>query len=602
MLSSIELQPSNQTLRLVNRDRLVVQRVRVISDEKLISKTEAARPQQNLFNNFSDLTNDFDIIQNSNSDDLVDLGNSQMSTFFREFSENQKTLCKEEKKTATPINFKTINGLGFYYCDSCPFLCLNVKIILEHNEKSDHFHHSSLKSLLRTKCIGCDNIFYSVNVLRCHLIEDHDVLSVEVDELVQLVIEANKEDTVYNNNDTPQTENNDLPDFNDSILDTSEFGYKSHFIDTQNTGEKSSSENYHSNDACDDFWEHQEQVFNGLQEKNTIEDTNIIEKRLRCTNGKCKVRFGTEENLMYHLKCHLDDKFKCIEFECQFTDSKWLSMMTHLWKTHNIDMEMFGCNQCGFKTNSLYKLNTFHKNIHKQEKPFLCPECKKGFKSIKQLRNHKSIHLKTEKPPPKLELTCPHCCHNFSTKHLLHQHIAAVHIGVRPYTCQICGYATAIASSLKLHQRSHTGEKPFSCDECGFRTADHNTLRKHKLRHTGQKKYSCPMCDYMCIQASSYKNHLKSKHPGMDDGFMYSCNMCNFKTIRKDKYMLHIVKHKEESVHINGICEPIVNLDDMLNEKEKIQAEIIEQPYYPFNTIRVKPIYTINNEIVENNI
>jgi hypothetical protein len=54
---------------------------------------------------------------------------------------------------------------------------------------------------------------------------------------------------------------------------------------------------------------------------------------------------------MYHTKCHLDDKFKCIEFECQFTDSKWLSMMTHLWKTHNIDMEMFGCNQCEFKTN-----------------------------------------------------------------------------------------------------------------------------------------------------------------------------------------------------------------------------------------------------------
>jgi len=167
MLSSIELQSSNQTLRLVDRDRLVVQRVRVISDEKLISKTEATRPPQlNLLNNFSDLTNDFDIIQNSNSDDLVDLGNSQMSTFFREFSENQKTLCKEEKKTAAPINFKTINGLGFYYCDSCPFLCLNVKIILEHNEKNDHFHHSSLKSLLRTKCIGCDNIFYSVNVLR----------------------------------------------------------------------------------------------------------------------------------------------------------------------------------------------------------------------------------------------------------------------------------------------------------------------------------------------------------------------------------------------------------------------------------------------------
>jgi hypothetical protein len=31
------------------------------------------------------------------------------------------------------------------------------------------------------------------------LIEDHDVLSFEVDELIQLVVEANKEDTLYLN-------------------------------------------------------------------------------------------------------------------------------------------------------------------------------------------------------------------------------------------------------------------------------------------------------------------------------------------------------------------------------------------------------------------
>lgn len=165
MLSSIELQPSDQTLRLVDKNRLVAQRVRVVPDEKLISKTtEIAQPQQNFMNNFSDLSTDFDIIQNSNSDDLVDLGNSQMSTVFCEFLENQNTLCKEEKKTA-PSSYKTINGTRFYYCDSCPFLCLNVKIILEHNEKNN-FHHSQHKSLLRLKCIGCDNIFYSLNVLR----------------------------------------------------------------------------------------------------------------------------------------------------------------------------------------------------------------------------------------------------------------------------------------------------------------------------------------------------------------------------------------------------------------------------------------------------
>lgn len=178
MFTSSGLQPSNHTLRVVDRDRLVTQRVRVIPDEKLIFKTtETAKPQQNLLNNFSDLSTDFDIIQNSNSSDLLDLGNSQMSTFFREFSENQKTLCKEEKKTAS-TNYKTINGLGFYYCDSCPFLCLNDKIILDHNEKNHHFYHSSLKSSQRIKCIGCDNIFYSVNVLRVsiHFMELHPEL------------------------------------------------------------------------------------------------------------------------------------------------------------------------------------------------------------------------------------------------------------------------------------------------------------------------------------------------------------------------------------------------------------------------------------------
>lgn len=54
----------------------------------------------------------------------------------------------------------------------------------------------------------------------------------------------------------------------------------------------------------------------------------------------------------------------------------------------------------------------------------------------------------------------------------------------------------------------------------------------------------------------------------MDDGFVYSCNMCNFKTIRKDIYMLHIVKHKEETVHINDTCDPIIDLDEVSDNSQ----------------------------------
>lgn len=44
---------------------------------------------------------------------------------------------------------------------------------------------------------------------------------------------------------------------------------------------------------------------------------------------------------------------------------------------------------------------------------------------------------------------------------------------------------------------------------------------------------------------------------------MYSCDMCKFKTIRKDMYMLHIVKHKEETLQKNGVCEPLACLDEV---------------------------------------
>lgn len=166
MLPSIERKSANQTLRLVDRNRLIAQRVRVIPNEKLISSAiETCKSQHNVLDNLLELPAELDLNPSSNNDELLELSNSQMSAFFQEFSDNQKAVCKEEKKNATS-SYKTVKGLGFYACETCPFLCVNVKLFLEHNEKDHNFHHLPLKSLLRTKCIGCDNVFYSINVLR----------------------------------------------------------------------------------------------------------------------------------------------------------------------------------------------------------------------------------------------------------------------------------------------------------------------------------------------------------------------------------------------------------------------------------------------------
>ncbi|XP_044738951.1 myoneurin-like [Chrysoperla carnea] len=261
-------------------------------------------------------------------------------------------------------------------------------------------------------------------------------------------------------------------------------------------------------------------------------------KVFKCTMDHCNARMKNANNLEYHLKCHNKTEFLCPE--CPTNFNVWNSLRGHLWRKHKIDIELYGCDKCDYKTFSLSQLNNIHKRIHTDMKPFLCDICAKAFKNPKQLRTHKTIH----KPSYKMcNFVCDLCNRPFACRRLLKLHVEGVHQQLKRFLCNYCGYKANSKSAVQLHERKHTGQKPYECEFCDYSTTDHNSLRRHKSKHNGEYSYRCPYCSYACIQSSTFKIHIKSKHPNVEHSITFSCKYCNFKSLRKDNYLAHVAKH-----------------------------------------------------------
>ncbi|XP_054165423.1 histone-lysine N-methyltransferase PRDM9-like [Oppia nitens] len=260
-----------------------------------------------------------------------------------------------------------------------------------------------------------------------------------------------------------------------------------------------------------------------------------------CEFKGCSVRFRAIDNLQKHHRCHSDTGSGFVCSNCNKSCEQWSSMAGHLWRCHGIDLELHACEHCSYRTYSLSILENIHKRIHSNEKNFLCDTCGKGFKNCKQLINHKVKHVVKTSVVKTHE--CHICLRQFNDARQKKVHLNNVHHKTRPYICNHCNHSAASRSALRTHMRQHTGEKPFKCDKCSYSTSDHNSLRRHKMRHSGERPYKCPFCSYACIQSSTYKQHLKNKHPGLSEGIMFNCQFCDFKTVNQDMYGTHMSEH-----------------------------------------------------------
>ncbi|KAH8366125.1 hypothetical protein KR093_009331, partial [Drosophila rubida] len=211
-----------------------------------------------------------------------------------------------------------------------------------------------------------------------------------------------------------------------------------------------------------------------------------------CTQGSgCVHKFADVCKQMLHVKCHKGEAYNCSECGVDFVN--WRRCSVHLWKKHQIDVDMLQCPilGCGYKS-SLSALVWRHMRVHKKWRGrVLRRELRRTNKQQQQQLMDEATDSQAPSQPAVgvnknkyyAEKTCEICQQKFVNGKTLSKHVKTVHNKIKPFICSVCGKKTARKASLIIHMRQHTGEKPLTCEHCKFSTRDPSSLFKHRQRH-----------------------------------------------------------------------------------------------------------------------
>ncbi|XP_015587714.1 zinc finger protein 845 [Cephus cinctus] len=460
------------------------------------------------------------------SEDNIPIENTEISheeKYEVVLDRNEKLIVGKESLNANDF----VEVVTAFKCKICPYTTQDRTQLLEHlesvhvnplTESQKKKEEEELKSGNDVKlvymCGECSNCFPTIEDCRQHMINDHQLTDRGTDKNIK----ENRAHRVEQS-ESFVSSSNDLADSDESKQPQPKVQKESH---------------------------------NGyVIDKKAVE---VKDRNIKCSFRGCPYKFSTKEKMQQHTVCHAKSQnanlYKCNL--CQGINfAKWRPCSLHLWKKHQIDIDLLSCKVCNtYKSATMVKMLT-HLRVHSDNREYECPECGKCFKQSSQLRNHRVMHMDRKTSETQrwyTSKTCEICGKTYADSKCLKNHIQAVHSKLRPYVCNVCGHSSARKAMLQMHLRQHTGDKPFNCGLCEFKTGDHNSLRRHIMRHTGVRPYKCPHCPYSAIQSNSYKNHLRSKHPLLSGSF--TCDLCQFKTVKKESYMQHVSDHEKGLIKV----------------------------------------------------
>ena len=138
---------------------------------------------------------------------------------------------------------------------------------------------------------------------------------------------------------------------------------------------------------------------------------------------------------------------------------------------------------------------------------FVCTVCFRSYPSERLLREHVRRHINTVK--------CPHCDLTCNAPSRLQHHILFRHSDDRPHLCPICKKGFKTAHCLNEHLGSH-GQKNLHCSVsgCNYVGKTLKSWQNHmKKAHIPEEKhFYCHICGQCFTEGLHLSTHLKNDH------------------------------------------------------------------------------------------
>lgn len=118
------------------------------------------------------------------------------------------------------------------------------------------------------------------------------------------------------------------------------------------------------------------------------------------------------------------------------------------------------------------------------------------------------IHL----PDKDLKWVCQYCNASFSGSRALRDHVTVMHATVKPQIpCPVmnCNKVFLTMKRLRAHTRVHDDDAKEMCPECGLLLTSKHNLQKHINRvHLKLRNFFCDLCGYSATFRHSIASHM----------------------------------------------------------------------------------------------